>query len=92
MTMINDTLLLRPLAEYQNLVDMRMRDAAHKSSNGNESSRQASMPNIIFEYSTNPERHALTVQKFLDVQERCKSELKNLLTLEKVTYFSNLQE
>ena len=69
-----------------------MRDAAHESSNGNESSRPASMPNIKFEYSTNPERNALTVQKFLDVHERCKSGLENLLTLEKVTYFSNLQE
>ena len=69
-----------------------MRDAAHESSNGNESSRPASMPNIRFECSTDPERNALTVQEFLDTHERCKSGLKKLLTLEKVTYFSNLQE
>jgi hypothetical protein len=46
---------------------------------------------ILFEYDTNTERHALTVQEFLFVHERCKRGYKNLLTLEKVTYFSNLQ-
>lgn len=41
-----------------------MREVAHETSNGNVSSRPASMPNL-FNYDANQEWHSLTVQKFL---------------------------